>query len=70
LATKINFSGTLETPETNTLEIVLIVLQNAFVQALRPSIDNQISLSKLAKVVEKQKKGLKSLFRSKKKKKK
>lgn len=70
LATKINFSGTLEDPETNTVEIVVLVLQNAFVQALRPSIDNQISMSKLAKVVEKQKKGLKSLFKSKKKKKK
>lgn len=69
IATKINFEGTLENLETNIFEVVLIVLQNAFVEALRPSIDNQISLSKLAKTVEKGKTGFfKSLFKSDKKK--
>lgn len=69
IATKISFQGTIENPETNVLEVVLIVLQNAFVEALRPSLENQINLSKLAeKIVDKKKGGLKSLFKSDKKK--
>lgn len=68
IATKINFTGTIEDPKSNILEVVLMVLQNAFVEALRPSIDNQISLSKLAEDGEKGKKGFfKSLFKSDKK---
>lgn len=71
LATKINFEGTLEHPQTNSVEIVLIVLQNAFIKALQPAIEDQINLNKLAKSIVKQKKGgLKSLFKSGKKKKK
>ena len=71
IATKINFKGTIEDPKSNILEVVFIVLQNAFVEALRPSIDNQISLSKLAKAEEEKKTGFfKSLFKSDKKKKK
>lgn len=71
IATKINFKGTIEDPQTNTLEVILILLQNAFVEALRPSIDNQINLSKLAKTMEKKKtKFFKSIFKSGKKKKK
>ena len=69
IATKVNFKGTLENPETNLFEVVVIVLQNAFVEALRPSIEDQISLGKLAKMVEKGKKrGLKSLFKFRKRK--
>jgi len=48
--------------------VALIVLQNGFVEALRPSIDNQINLSKLAEAGEKGKRGFfKSLFKSDKK---
>jgi hypothetical protein len=69
IATKVNFKGTLENPETNLFEVVVIVLQNAFVEALRPSIEDQMSLGKLSKMVEKGKKrGLKSLFKFKKRK--
>jgi hypothetical protein len=68
IATKINFKGTIEDPKSSILEVVLIVLQNAFVEALRPSIDHQISLSKLAQTAEKKKTGFfKSLFKSDKK---
>lgn len=67
LATKINFEGAVDSPETNTLEIVLLVLQNAFVKALSPSIEDQITLNKLAKTVVKEKKrDLKSFFKRKK----
>lgn len=63
IATKINFKGTIDNPETSIWEIVLIVLQNAFVEALRPSIENQINLSKLVKDIATKKKGFfKSLF--------
>jgi len=68
IATKINFTGTIEDPKSNILEVVLLVLQNAFVEALRPSIDNQISLSKLAEAGKLEKTGFfKSLFKSDKK---
>ncbi|MBK8567092.1 MAG: DUF748 domain-containing protein [Saprospiraceae bacterium] len=62
LATKINFEGTIEQPESNTWKAVVIVLQNAFVKALRPSIDNQINLGKVAKDKVEKKGFLKSLF--------
>lgn len=68
VATKINFKGTIDDPKTNIFQIVVIVLQNAFIRSLSPTIDNQISLSKLNKNKEGEKKGiLKSLFKSKKK---
>lgn len=71
IATKINFEGSIEHPESNIFEAVVIVLQNAFVKALQPSIDNQINLSKVAKdMVEKKEGFLKSLFGKDKKKKK
>lgn len=65
LATKINFRGTIDKPKSNILQAVVVVLQNAFVKALRPSIDNQINLSKLAKKDKDDKGGfLKQLFGS------
>lgn len=65
VATKINFKGNIENPETNIMEVVIIVLQNAFVQALRPSIENQINLSELGENKEEKKPGFfKSLFKS------
>lgn len=68
IATKINFKGTIEDPKSSILEVVLIVLQNAFVEALQPSIDHQINLSKLAETEEQKKTGFfKSMFKSDKK---
>ncbi len=66
VATKINFKGTIDNPETNIFQIVVIVLQNAFVQALSPSIEDKISLSQLGKGKDEEKKGIfKSLFKKK-----
>jgi hypothetical protein len=68
VATKINFSGSIDDPKSNILEVVILVLQNAFIEALRPSIDNEINLSKLAESEDREKKGFfKSLFKSDKK---
>lgn len=58
LATKINFKGTIDDPQTNIFQIVVIILQNAFVKALSPAIDNQINLSKLTKEKKERRKGL------------
>jgi len=44
VATKINIKGNFKDPQTNTLDAVWEVLRNAFIQALLPSIDNEISL--------------------------
>ena len=67
IATKINFRGNIDNPKANILQTIFIVLQNAFIQALRPTIDDQINLGKLAKGEEEKKGFLKSLFGSDKK---
>lgn len=55
IATKINFEGDIDNPKANYLQSVVFILQNAFVKALQPSIDNQINLDKL--VEDKKEKG-------------
>ena len=44
LATKVEFTGNLKDPDTNTWEIIGQVLRNAFIQALYPSLENEINL--------------------------
>ncbi len=44
VATKIPFEGSLANPDTNTWEALAQILQNAFIQALQPSIDQEINL--------------------------
>ncbi len=44
VATKIPLEGSFKDPETDVVEAVWEVLRNAFIQALMPSIDNQINL--------------------------
>ena len=44
IATKIAIEGDFKNPQTNTFDAVWEVLRNAFIQALLPSIDNEISL--------------------------
>lgn len=70
VATKVNFKGDIENPKANIWQVVVLTLQNAFVKAISPSIENKISLSKLAGQVDEEKTTLKSLFRKDKKKKK
>jgi hypothetical protein len=47
VATKIPFSGQFSDPEINIWKAIHYVLRNAFVQALRPSIENTINVNKL-----------------------
>ncbi len=47
LATKINFSGDFNDAQVNIFQTIVTVLRNAFIQSLRPSIDNQINLAKV-----------------------
>jgi hypothetical protein len=50
VATKIPISGDYDDPSIQTWYAILNVLRNAFVQAIYPSIDNQINLSSVKKV--------------------
>jgi len=44
LATKVTIKGNFKDPKTKTLDAVWEVLRNAFIQALMPSIDNEINI--------------------------
>ncbi|MCE7059539.1 DUF748 domain-containing protein [Dyadobacter sp. CY343] len=44
VATKIPFKGKLDDPKTNIWLAITTILQNAFISALQPSIDNEISI--------------------------
>lgn len=61
-ATKIPFEGDINKPEAEIISTVITVLQNAFIQALQPSIDHEIDIKSVDKK-EKEKKGFfKRLF--------
>ncbi|HZB13210.1 MAG TPA: DUF748 domain-containing protein [Chryseolinea sp.] len=45
VATKIPFEGRLDNPETDIWVTIINVLQNAFIQAIQPSIDSQINIA-------------------------
>ena len=45
VATKIPFEGRLDNPETNIWVTITNVLQNAFIQAIQPSIDSEINIA-------------------------
>ena len=45
VATKIPFEGRLDNPETNIWITITNVLQNAFIQAIQPSIDSEINIA-------------------------
>jgi hypothetical protein len=69
VATKIPFRGRIDNPKANIWQAIVQVLQNAFVHALQPAIDQQINLAAVDPVVnkvarkEKKKKGfLQKLF--------
>ncbi|MEP6724674.1 MAG: DUF748 domain-containing protein [Bacteroidota bacterium] len=44
IATKVPLEGNFKNPKTNTLDAVFEVLRNAFIQALIPSVDNEINI--------------------------
>lgn len=45
VATKVAMQGDLSDPHSNTLDAIWQVLRNAFIQALLPSVDNQININ-------------------------
>ncbi len=45
VATKIPFEGNIDAPNTNLWYAILHILRNAFVQALQPAIDNEITIA-------------------------
>ncbi len=47
LATKLNIEGKFDNPNINIWRAISFVLRNAFVNALKPSIDNTITINKL-----------------------
>lgn len=50
VATKVAIEGSFENPRTRTIDAVFELLRNAFIRALVPSVDNQISLNSLRDV--------------------
>ncbi|MBT1710535.1 DUF748 domain-containing protein [Fulvivirgaceae bacterium PWU5] len=57
VATKLQFRGDLKNPRTNTWSAIINVLQNAFIQAIQPSIDYEINLASVDSPENKEKKG-------------
>lgn len=58
VATKIPFEGDLNQPDADVWTTVINVLQNAFVRAIQPSIDNEINIATIDKAKEEKKDGL------------
>ena len=58
LATKITIKGNFKDPQTKTLDAVWEVLRNAFIQALMPSIDNEININSINSVKHKDHKNI------------
>lgn len=62
VATKIPFEGDVESPEANVWYTISYVLRNAFIQAIQPSIDNEITLADATKEDEEEKGFLERIF--------
>ena len=63
VATKLQFSGTLDGPRANIFYAIIDLLRNAFIQALQPSIDHEVSIADVETPEPKEKEGfLKRLF--------
>jgi hypothetical protein len=67
VATKLPFKGEIDSPETNVWFAIGSVLQNAFIQALQPSIDNEISIGSVTAPKQEKKTFLQKIFSSDKK---
>lgn len=58
VATKLPMSGTFDNPNSDTWYAALVLLRNAFIQALQPSIDAEINITSVDKeIVNEEKKG-------------
>ena len=62
VATKVPFKGKLDAPETNMWLAIASILQNAFISALQPSIDNEITLGSVEAPKEDKKTFLQKVF--------
>jgi hypothetical protein len=63
VATKIPFQGRLDDPKTNVWYALGHILQNAFIQAIQPSIDNEISISSVESPKQEKKTFLQKIFK-------
>jgi len=70
VATKIPFEGRLDNPDTNIWVTIVNVLQNAFIQAIQPSIDSEINIASVEAPKPEKKTFLEKIFGSKDEKKK
>lgn len=62
IATKIPFQGDLDSPRTNVWYALANILQNAFIHALQPSIDNDISIGSVKLKADEKKTFLQKIF--------
>ena len=62
VATKIPFKGELDNPKTNVWYALGQILQNAFIQALQPSIDGEISIASVDNPKEDKKNFIQKIF--------
>lgn len=62
VATKIPFEGRIENPNTNVWYAIMNVLQNAFIRAIQPSIDNEINIASVEKPKEEKSTFLQKVF--------
>ncbi|HEX6892787.1 MAG TPA: DUF748 domain-containing protein [Chryseolinea sp.] len=62
VATKIPFEGRLDNPQADVWETVINVLQNAFIRAIQPSIDHEITIASVETKKEDKKNFFEKLF--------
>jgi hypothetical protein len=62
VATKIPFEGRIGNPNTNVWYAIMNVLQNAFIRAIQPSIDNEINIASVENPKEEKKTFLQKIF--------
>ena len=62
VATKIPFEGLLKNPDTDTWEAIAQILQNAFIRAIQPSIDQEINIQTVDQAKAKKKTFLQKVF--------
>ena len=62
VATKVEFKGSLKNPDTDVWSAIYNVLENAFIQALQPSIDHEINIASVDTKKEEKKTFLQKIF--------
>jgi hypothetical protein len=66
VATKVPFEGNIKDPSSNIWYTISELLTNAFIRAIQPSIDNQISIASVGNEKEEKPKFLEKIFGKKK----